>query len=135
MIRELKFRAWDASTSEMVKHENLAVVAGEGAYIVESNEGSLVSSFRGNCLIVMQYTGLQDSEGTDIYEGDVLSGSYGIPPVGIRAPVEFHAGAFYAITSGHNPSICLLSEFIEHIAPTVRGNIHGSPELVEQTDA
>ena len=70
-MREIKFRAWDADTKEMVKHEHLAVVAGEAAYILEGNMGSLVSSFRED-LILMQFTGLLDSKGVDIYEGDIV---------------------------------------------------------------
>jgi uncharacterized phage protein (TIGR01671 family) len=65
MSRELKFRAWDGKQM----HENVSIVDGEAikygyhgtAWINDAKAG-----------IPMQYTGLHDKNGKEIYEGDFL---------------------------------------------------------------
>ena len=82
-----------------------------------------------------QFTGIQDSEGQDIYEGDILRSSYGIPPVKVLAPVVFMRGGFYAMTPNHNPKESLLSDFIYHLGyAEVIGNVHQNPALLEVRD-
>lgn len=55
-MREIKFRAWDGK----VMHQNVVMVDGN-PFKNEVRAGE-----------PMQYTGLQDSKGKDIYEGDIL---------------------------------------------------------------
>ena len=63
-MREIKFRAWDASEKEMVyapQHDPddwfIGLIDGEAP------EGDLL----------MQYTGLKDKNGKEIYEGDIVN--------------------------------------------------------------
>ena len=125
MNRPLKFRAWDGE--EMIYEDEAAAIT------TPYRNDQLAAFFADNYgCDIMQWTGLLDSEGTEVWEGDVLHGNYGIPPVGVDFPVEFHAGAFYAITTGHNPDICLLAEAIEHLGAKVIGNLFESPNLLEE---
>lgn len=59
-MREIKFRAWYSSdTKEMMLHEDYP--------------GQVFKWFSENQpLEIMQYTGLKDKNGTEIYEGDLL---------------------------------------------------------------
>lgn len=51
---------------------------------------------------------MKDNDGFEVKEGDVVSFSYGIPPVGVKAPIVLKDGELFAITEGHNPSKCKL---------------------------
>ena len=59
-IREIKFRAWDSISNKM--HEN---VCSHNANNFKVNEDE-------QKWFIMQFTGLEDMDGTEIYEGDKL---------------------------------------------------------------
>jgi len=63
MNRELRFRAWDEIEKEMI-YMNFGMLATGAYYIDESNP-------------IMQYTGLVDSEGVEIFEGDIVKSCEG----------------------------------------------------------
>jgi len=68
--RQLKFRAWDKERKRISLSFNMGddVVAwSDGDY-----EMPLVFGLSKDRLIIQQFTGLQDSTGKDIYEGDIV---------------------------------------------------------------
>jgi transcriptional regulator with XRE-family HTH domain len=56
-----------------------------------------------------------DSDGVEVTSGCTVAFSYGIPPRGVSAPVVSRKGKLIAITEGHNPSECPVSELREHV--------------------
>ena len=51
-----------------------------------------------------------DSDGIEVTPGCTIFFSYGIPPVGVRAPVIERDGELIAITKGHHPEEGKVSE-------------------------
>ena len=79
--------------------------------------------------IVMQYTGLKDKAGVEIYEGDVVC-LQGIPQS--KSPVSYKNGAFVLsnseVSSEPNLGDLLQSPIWSELEVT--GNIYENPELV-----
>ena len=51
-----------------------------------------------------------DDHGEKVTEGDTIHFSFGIPPIGVNAPVVRINGWLYALTPGCNPKKCRLSK-------------------------
>ena len=125
-MREIKFRAWDKVCREMFYNSELA----NGDMMVICLDGEIQLSdddtYKPDDFILMQYTGLKDKNGKEIYEGDVLhcDGFWNLYAVWDEENARF---AFlctdWVVTQGHpiQPNIssyCII------------GNIYENPELL-----
>ena len=63
-MREIKFRAWDKNINEMFSHEELV-----DEFVMY---GQFFSNQENSHFVVMQYTGLKDKNGKEIYDEDIL---------------------------------------------------------------
>ncbi len=106
-MREIKFKAWDSHLEVMRKDIHLLDTLNE--YLSRERH------------IIMQYTGLKDKNGVEIYEGDILEFSAFTPEVSRwKSVVKYNDGYFHAIG---------LRE-IQKRKVIVIGNIHENKELL-----
>jgi len=71
--------------------------------------------------------GIKDDDGFEIKEGDVVGFSYGIPPIGVKAPIVKKDGELYAITEGHKPPQCKLRLLRKHV-----GSFYKEPPITHE---
>ena len=75
MNREINFRIWDTENKEMLKVQelNFEPTFYGGKMTIRPYQYS--DYFDTEEMILMQYTGLHDKNGKEIYEGDIVTGS------------------------------------------------------------
>ncbi len=135
-MREIKFRAWSEETNEMVKVAHLDLT-GETIYFengIKSLNIGQELSFWNQPFILMQYTGLKDKNGVEIYEGDIVK--YQNRLIGYVTYLIQEAGFVVVLKKsdyrlGHrntneNYELANCHEVI--------GNIYENPELLEVTE-
>jgi len=124
-MREIKFRAWDKEEKRFLPgyFYNQLSINPEGKVIWYSAEKGL-EDLSGQ-FNIMQYTGLKDKNGKEIYEGDILKRHEHEDPieVGSLIPIDRFYGMY---ETPHEDD--WMSWYHEY---EVIGNIHDTPELLE----
>jgi len=75
--RILKFRAWDKESGVMCNMFHDSCLISVDHTVLTIDIAHVHEDTRIEDMIIMQFTGLQDSQGVDIYEGDVVRTSTG----------------------------------------------------------
>lgn len=141
--REIKFRAWDENSKQMIYNPDFLIID-NGHYAVgtldsESKWYSVDDYLDGGIYpyktILMQYTGLKDKNGKEIYEGDLLERiNYAnkkelyVMTFGIFDTEDGYVMAFHLVYPNFN------DQSYNHEAGELEiiGNIYESPELLKE---
>ena len=123
MSRPIKFRAWDIEENRMrfdiliPPPDDLSDPHEYWIYIGSTGEHGYIDRKR---IILMQFTGLKDKTGKEIWEGDVLGDDEDF-----KAAVEFHDGAF------HWDRFALAGLNIKAGGLEVLGNVHENRDILK----
>lgn len=120
MNRTIKFRAWHEG--KMIYEKDIQHIAMEDNLILR------LAKFWCNVMndsIIMQFTGLFDKNGKEIFEGDIIEFEYqnGGGFTRVKEPVIFYRGQF-DVMGGDS-----LKEYAER--SEIIGNIHQNPAMIE----
>lgn len=75
MNREIKFRVWSNNTWKMHEVVGIRFLADKIDVLDDGMPVTLETSYQGE-FVLLQYTGLKDKNGKEIYEGDILQCHY-----------------------------------------------------------
>lgn len=75
-MREIKFRAWHKKIRKMFQVGQITLEKGIWDYEPDDRKNIGVSIPYQPSFILMQYTGLHDKNGKEIYEGDIVKTKY-----------------------------------------------------------
>lgn len=138
-MREIKFKCWNPETERMFYNYTIDKISR-----IRQSDDSLINEkvcliYDFEDLIWLQFAGLKDANGKEIWEGDVISVGVLVTTeqdeiIGktpkedyVLGVVEFHKGAFMAVMAGGEgeKAACEIEEDC-----IVLGNIYENPELI-----
>lgn len=131
MGREIKFRVWNENDVKMINWNQLRIEKDEREHrlsivVFDGCVGDHYDHFP-----IMQYTGLKDMNGKEIYEGDIVYQEFNDPrPLehgGFTGVVKMLEGCWVIDNQSSNAEQ-LWSELNEN---EVMGNIYENPDLLE----
>lgn len=130
-MRSIKFRAWDGARMRYLEN---------GDFIIEYSGISIFGKLEGRKSVdweLMQYTGLKDKNGKEIYKGDIVAIGKGKSLIGV---IEYDAPSFIIIWKNGNKRAEIINGDREpifknsHISLQIIGNIYKNPELLEKKE-
>ena len=136
-MREIKFRAWNKALNKMYSHEELLSLTKN--IVMNKFATGIYLPFNSD-INLMQYTGLKDKDGTEIYEGDIVEfldeevnySHYGYEYdafINIGKVIFSHDELMGWDITNRNMDLEEVWHYREYIK--VIGNIYENPELLE----
>lgn len=132
-MREIKFRAWDKINRLMLDCVEISFYKKYVVLVYDNGEGGELQLMKWEDVELMQYTGLKDKNGDEIYEGDLLKNNE--PHESIKVKWSNLKGAW---TTGYLGLIAdLQAGFVDggdgetYNDREIIGNIYENPELLK----
>lgn len=123
-MREIKFRAWDIRRRDMYYIGDLYWFEEEGVHEIIDGKGiGHHASY-----IIMQYTGIKDKNGKDIYKGDILDYGYVVTYVDGSDLANLGMDVGFYMQRDNFESWAMLEVGSGY---EVLGNVHQNPKLLE----
>lgn len=121
MNREIKFRIWDIENKEMLKVQELDFEPTFYGGRIAIRPDQHNDYFDTEDMILMQYTGLDDKNGKEIYEGDIVKYE------NMTGKIMFFNGSFIMSNFEETEEweLGVINEELE-----IMGNIYDNPELL-----
>ena len=122
MNREIKFRIWDIENKEMLKVQELDFESTFYGGRIAIRPDQYNDYFDTEDMILMQYTGIDDKNGKEIYEGDIVKYE------NMTGKIMFFNGSFIMSNFEETEEweLGVINEELE-----IMGNIYDNPELLE----
>ncbi len=119
-MKEIKFRAWNRKRKKFIKNLIVRFFPDGNIEIKQYKSGNVITKF-----ILMQFTGLKDKNGKEIYEGDFLLTTKGMKPFLVKdIRMDTLTIARMIKERQDKPNYFTPIEVI--------GNIYENPELLEE---
>lgn len=152
MNREIKFRAWDKENKHMLysssdgvlecgegQHEDVLNIWLDGTIEIANSERNYFPNGIGTIndsekrFILQQYTGLEDKNGKEIYEGDIVKSANWLYRVGYGVETSSfgNASGFYFASNAPSLGKGFVDSTFNSLECEVIGNIYENPELLE----
>lgn len=113
-MRRTRFRAWHTEEKKMYSDPLINGLTGE---VCIYDQGEITGVYDIETVIPLQYTGLKDKNGTEIFEGDILLHH----TLRKKIIVEFDCKTLYRVSD-------FSTDYIEVI-----GNTYENPDLLERS--
>ena len=128
-MREIKFRAWSSEFKKMYEVHKLRDMTGNGDWAISGvDKINRVTAHDITGCNLMQYTGLKDKNGKEIYEGDILKRITDVDVWKFTGNVDFQtSGSIGWSIKSKNGRIGLNSSDVYEVI----GNIYENADLLK----
>ena len=128
-MREIKFRAWDSQIKKWYAPKDISV-GGDGVVWVCGDGFMGWEEVPPDVVHLMQFTGLHDKNGKEIWEGDILSNGH----YNCEVYWNQERGAWYWRTPSNQDGMAIYVCVNEGLFE-VLGNVHEHPHLLDTHNA
>jgi uncharacterized phage protein (TIGR01671 family) len=134
-MREIKFRAWFTLKNRMVNHESLSLFydSDEG-FTFAFDDSTFVDEEHAEGTLnyeLMQFTGLYDKNGKEIYEGDVLEAQDDDGSFYLKVAYDGEYARYWFVDEADS-GYCYAPDEFGRDEILVVGNIYENPELLRE---